>query len=175
VGALIPRKGHDVVIEAIARLPGVRLHIAGEGPERARLTALIARLAVEDRVTLLGSVAHDAVPRLLASADVMALASSSEGLANVWVEALASGTPIVVTDTGGAREVVVDSAAGRIVARDAAAFAQSIAMLLALPPDRQAVRAAVARFTWERNALALRDHLQRLVRDHAPRGGPPRS
>lgn len=162
-GALIPRKGHDVVIEAVASLPGVMLLIAGEGPERPRLEALIARLGIADRVRLLGSIPHDLLPDLLAAADVFALASSSEGLANAWVEALACGVPIVITDAGGAREVVTTPSAGRIVARTPVAFASAIAELLASPPDPKVVRTHARRFTWEANARALRDHLAGLV------------
>lgn len=163
VGALIPRKGHEIVIEAVARLPGVSLHIAGDGPERLALEALIDRLGVGDRVRLLGPVRHDALPPLLAAADVMALASSSEGLANAWVEALASGTPIVIPDAGGAREVVDQPEAGQIVERTPDAFAVGIGALLSAPPPREAVRATAARFTWERNAETLRSHLAALV------------
>lgn len=163
IGALIPRKGHEIVIDAVAALPGVRLMIAGEGPERPKLVAQIARLGVGGRVTLLGSVAHGELPRLLAAADVMALASSSEGLANAWVEALASGTPVVIPDAGGARELVTAPEHGRIVARTAEAFAEAIGALLAAPPPPDAVRAAAAGFTWEANRDALYAHLSRLV------------
>lgn len=163
VGALIPRKGHDIVIGAVAALPGAQLRIAGEGPERPRLAAQIARLGLGERVKLLGSVAHAELPPLLAAADVMALASSSEGLANAWVEALASGTPIVIPDAGGAAEVVRSPAAGRIVPRTAPAIAAAIGELLAAPPPRDAVRATAARFTWEANTAVLYDHLSGLV------------
>ncbi|MGV3456025.1 glycosyltransferase [Sphingomonas sp.] len=163
VGALIPRKGHEIVIDAVAALPGVRLMIAGEGPERPRLVAQIARLGVGDRVMLLGSVAHGELPGLLAAADVMALASSSEGLANAWVEALASGTPVVIPDAGGARELVTAPEHGRIVARTAAAFAEAIGALVAAPPPPDAVRAGAAGFTWEANRDALYAHLAGLV------------
>jgi glycosyltransferase involved in cell wall biosynthesis len=162
-GALIPRKGYDVVVRALASLPGATLMIAGEGPERARLAALAAEVGVADRVRLLGSVPHGELPRLLAAADVMALASASEGLANAWVEALSSGTPIVITDAGGARELVTSPVAGRIVAREPAAFAAAIKALLDDPPAPDEVRATVRDFTWEANALALRDHLDDLV------------
>ncbi len=164
VGALITRKGHDIVIDAVAALPGVRLMIAGEGPERPKLVGQIARLGLGDRVTLLGSVAHGELPGLLAAADVMALASSSEGLANAWVEALASGTPVVIPDAGGARELVTAPEHGRIVARTAAAFAEAIAALIAAPPPVDAVRAGAAGFTWEANTAALYAHLKGLVR-----------
>jgi glycosyltransferase involved in cell wall biosynthesis len=108
-------------------------------------------------------VPHADLPGLIAAADVMALASSSEGLANAWVEALACGTPIVIPDAGGAREVVTMSAAGRIVAREAGAFAEAIGELLADPPTPAQTAAAAAPFSWERNARELRAHLAGLV------------
>lgn len=163
LGALIPRKGHDIVLRAVAALPGVALLIAGEGPERIALTAAIAALGVGDRVRLLGAVPHGEMPALLAAADVMALASASEGLANAWVEALACGTPIVITAAGGAGDVVRSAAAGRIVARDADAFRAAIADLLAAPPAPHDTRQAALGFTWEANRAALYDHLAGLV------------
>lgn len=168
VGALIPRKGHDIVIDAVSHLPGTTLWIAGEGPERAALEAQVARLGLGDRVRLLGSVAHDRLPALFAAADVMALASASEGLANAWVEALSSGTPIVITSAGGARETVDRPEAGRVVDRTAAAFSAAIADLLLLPPDPAAVRATAAPFSWQANTDQLYVHLTGLV-DRAKR------
>lgn len=163
LGALIARKGHGIVLDAVAALPGVRLWIVGAGADYAALAARIAALGVGDRVRLCGALPHADLPVLLAAADVMALASSSEGLANAWVEALASGTPIVIPDAGAAREVVDRPAAGRIVSRDAAAFASAIAGLLAAPPAPSAVRATVDRFSWDTNARDLREHLAGLV------------
>ncbi|WP_267395093.1 MULTISPECIES: glycosyltransferase [unclassified Sphingomonas] len=163
LGALIPRKGHDIVIEAVATLPGVTLIVAGQGPEQGRLAALAARLGISDRVRLVGPVQHAAMPDLVAAADLMALASASEGLANAWVEALSCGTPIVITDAGGAREVVTSGAAGRVVRRDPTAFAGAIADVLARPPAPELVRETVAGFSWEANATALAEHLARLV------------
>jgi teichuronic acid biosynthesis glycosyltransferase TuaC len=162
VGALIPRKGHEVVIDAVARLPGVTLAIAGDGPDRAALAARIAAAGLGARVRLLGAVPHDALPRWLAAADAMALASSSEGLANAWVEALACGTPVVIPDAGSARELVRDATAGRIVAREAGAFADALGALLADAPPAAAVRRHAERFTWEVNTSALYAHLKEL-------------
>lgn len=164
LGALIPRKGHDIVIGALAALPGATLLIAGEGPDRAALTAQIAALGLGERARLLGSVPHADLPALLGAADVMALASSSEGLANAWVEALACGTPIVVTDAGGAGEVLTDPAYGRIALRSGDGFAAGIAEILADPPAPDAARAGAERFTWEANKAALYEHLVGLVR-----------
>lgn len=168
VGALVARKGHGVVLDAVGRLPGVTLLIAGEGPERAALTARARRLGMAHRVRLLGDVPHDRLAELLRAADVMALASASEGLANAWVEALACGTPIVVTAAGGAGEVVTTPIAGRIVAREPAAFAGAIDELLAAPPAPEHVARAADPFSWERNARELRDHLAGLVASHRP-------
>jgi teichuronic acid biosynthesis glycosyltransferase TuaC len=164
VGALIARKGHDIAIRALAAVPDATLVIVGEGAERARLEALAAAEGVADRVRLLGRRPHEALPALAAAADVAVLASASEGLANAWVEALACGTPVVIPDIGGAREIVDRPAAGRLVAREPAAIATAVRELLAAPPAPASVRAAAERFTWDANAAALREHLLGLVR-----------
>lgn len=166
VGALIPIKGHEIVIEAVAALPGVTLWIAGEGPHRAVLARQIAKLGLGDRVRLLGAVPHDQVAHLLAAADVMALASEREGLANAWIEALASGTPVVIPDVGGARQVVRTPEAGRIAPRTPKAFAAAIQALIAAPPLPAAAREIVQPFTWEANSGNLYAFLQGLAARH---------
>jgi glycosyltransferase involved in cell wall biosynthesis len=93
----------------------------------------------------------------------MALASASEGLANAWVEALACGTPIVITAAGGAAEVVTEPDFGQIVARDPQGFAAAIRALLDDPPAQGDVRRGAERFTWEANSTALFEHLTGLV------------
>lgn len=163
LGALIPRKGHAIVIDAVARLPGVTLAVIGQGSERAALAARIAASGAANRIRLIGSVPHAKLPQWMNAADVMALASSSEGLANAWVEALASGTPIVIPDTGGAREVIRSPAAGRIVARDAEAFACAIGELLADSPAPAETAATVAAYSWDANRDQLHAHLSRLA------------
>ena len=163
LGALIPRKGHAIVIDAVARLPDVSLLIAGEGPERAALVARIAATGTTDRIRLLGSVPHRELPQLMNAADAMALASSSEGLANAWIESLASGTPIAIADAGGAREVVKTPAAGRIVERTVAAFASALSELLASPPGPADTAATVSTYSWETNRDQLHVHLSRLA------------
>ncbi|WP_242139475.1 glycosyltransferase [Sphingomonas sp. TREG-RG-20F-R18-01] len=163
LGALIRRKRHDVVIEALPALPDATLIIAGEGPERAALTALAAARGVAARVRLLGSVPHADLTALLGAADAMALASESEGLANAWVEALACGTPVVIADAGGAREVLTDPSYGRIVERTPQDFADGIAAVLAAPHDSVATRRGATRFTWAANTAALHAHLAGVV------------
>jgi teichuronic acid biosynthesis glycosyltransferase TuaC len=164
VGNLIALKGHDIVVRAVASLPGVTLRIAGEGPERGALNRLIARLGVGDRVRLLGAVPHARMPDLLGSADVLALASEREGLANVWVEALACGTPVVAPPVGSIGEVLDRPEAGRVAeARTPEAFAAAIAAVLGAPSSRAAVRAAALRFDWARNTAELHAHLARCA------------
>ncbi len=162
-GGMTGRKGQDVAVEALADLPGATLWLVGDGPDRRRIETLVQRLALGDRVRFLGTRPHDELPGLLAAADVMVLPSESEGLANVWVEALACGTPVVTTDVGGAREVIDRPEAGRITERTAGAVAAAVRELLAAPPPTERVRAAADRFTWERNRDLLFDHLSRLA------------
>ncbi|MFK4873949.1 glycosyltransferase [Novosphingobium sp. ZW T3_23] len=154
-GSLIPRKGQALVIEALARLPGARLALAGVGEDEKPLRALADRLGVGDRVQFLGLVGHDLLPHVLCAADVLVLPSASEGLANVWIEGLACGTPIVVPDIGGAREVVQDPSAGRIAERTPEAIADAVSDILADPPSQSDVSAHVSRFSWGVNAQNL--------------------
>jgi teichuronic acid biosynthesis glycosyltransferase TuaC len=165
LGALIPRKGHHLVIETIRQIPQATLLIAGTGPEQASLQALIDGWRLGSRVRLLGGLPHAELPALLGAADVMALASESEGLANAWVEALACGTPIVIPAVDGAIETVDRPAAGRLISeRTPAAIAAAILDILADPPAQDEVRASSERFNWARNTQSLFDHLSRLCR-----------
>ena len=160
---LVPRKGQALVIEAMRSLPEASLLIAGRGPEHARLNAQIAARGLQGRVRLLGALPHDRLPSLFAAADVVVLTSVSEGLANVWVEALACGTPIVISDVGGAREVVDRPAAGRLVDQTPEAIAAGIRDVLANPSPPDEVAEPARNFTWERNTSALYAHLTALV------------
>ena len=150
VGYLIERKGHHLVIEAMASLPGHRLLVVGEGPERAALEALALRLGVADRVRFLGSVPHDRLAEIYAAADLLVLASSREGWANVLLEAMACGTPVVATALWGTPEVVDRPAAGRLMAeRSAAAIVAAVEAHVADPPERAATRLHAERFSWD--------------------------
>lgn len=162
-GNLVPLKGQALAIEAVGELPGATLLIAGEGPERAALEARIVATGLSGRARLMGAVPPAEMPSLLAAADLMVLPSEREGLANVWIEALACGTPILVPDVGGAREVVDRPEAGRLVPREAKAIAAAARGMLAFPPAPDAVRKAAERFSWERNASELEAHLRALL------------
>jgi teichuronic acid biosynthesis glycosyltransferase TuaC len=120
-------------------------------------------MGVSERVRFLGSVAHDRLPMLYAAADVMALVSSSEGLANAWVEAIACGTPVIASNVGGAPELLKSPDTGRIVKRDVDEIAKAIADIIAHPiaPDRVAAQAE--RFSWDENGRLLAELMHRLV------------
>ena len=162
-GNLVPLKGHRLAVEALDGLKGATLLIAGEGPERPALEALIAERGLAERARLLGNVPPEAMPELLAAADLMLLPSEREGLANAWIEALACGTPILIADVGGAREVLDRPEAGRVVAREPGAIAAAALEMLASPPDVATVRGSAERFSWERNGAELQEHLSALV------------
>jgi teichuronic acid biosynthesis glycosyltransferase TuaC len=151
-GALIPRKGQRLAITALTHLPDARLALAGVGEDEAMLQQLAKDLGVADRVHFLGLVAHDLLPQLLCAADVVVLPSSSEGLANVWIEALACGTPLVIPDIGGASEIVRDRTAGRLVERDAQSIAAAVTDILTDPPAQTDVAAHANSFSWSVNA-----------------------
>jgi glycosyltransferase involved in cell wall biosynthesis len=164
VGALIPRKGQALVIEALPALPGVHYWLAGAGEEEGRYRAQADRLGVADRVHLMGSVANADLPCLYRAADVVVMPSVSEGLANAWVEALACGTPIVISEAGGAAELVTSPVAGRIVRRTPQAIAAAVQAILAAPPSPSDVAASLSgRFDWDRNGRELAEHLRRCA------------
>ena len=149
VGNLYELKGHHLIIEALNQHPAATLVIAGSGPERAALEARAQELDVGDRVRFVGSVAQSDLVRYYNAADLLVLASSREGMANVLLEALACGTPTVVTPVGGNPEVVADRAAGVVLhERSAQAIADGILQVLTTPPARSETRAYAEQFSW---------------------------
>ena len=163
VGHLIARKGHDLAIAALADLPGWSLLIVGDGPERARLAALAARAGLASRVRLLGARPQAELPALYGAADVLVLASSREGWANVLLEAMACGTPAVASDIPGNPEVVRAPEAGRIVTRTPAAIAAGVCDLSAAAPGRAATRAYAERFGWGPTTAGQLDLFRRVI------------
>lgn len=150
VGHLIERKGHHRIIEAMTRLPQFDLVIVGEGPMRDQLAGLIARHGLADRVRLLGARPHAELPSLYSAADILVLASSREGWANVLLEAMACGTPVVASNIWGNPEVVDDPAAGLIAEENTPdGIARAVQSLFSRLPDRMVTRAYAERFTWD--------------------------
>jgi len=154
VGHLIERKGHHIAIEALASLPGVTLLIAGSGPEEASLKALAARLGVADRVRWVGVVPQTDLKWWYSAADALTLCSSREGWANVLLEAMACGTPVVATNIWGTPEVVSTSSAGILMAqRTSAALSDAWERLLSHYPARSLTRDHAESFSWDSTTL----------------------
>lgn len=162
-GALTERKGQAIVIRALRLVEGARLVLAGTGEDLGRLRALAASARVADRVFFAGAVDHDLMPLILSAADVSVLPSAAEGMANVWVESLACGTPVVTSDVGAARELIASDVAGRLVGRTPEAVAAGINAILKAPPPRENVAALVEGLSWDANAAALAAHYERLL------------
>lgn len=150
VGGLIERKGHHRTIEAMRQLPGFELIIVGEGPERGRLTQLITDYALADRVRLLGPWAHRALPDLYGAADASVLASSREGWANVLLESMACGTPVVAANIWGNPEIVRAREAGVLYEPNTAdGVAAGVRRLFASLPERAATRRYAEPLSWD--------------------------
>ncbi|WP_228276542.1 glycosyltransferase family 4 protein [Dechloromonas sp. H13] len=150
VGHLVERKGHHLVIGMLPLLPGYRLVIVGDGPERGALENLARQSGVADRVRFTGAVAQAELVSYYSAADVLVLASSREGWANVLLEAMACGTPVVATRIWGTPEVVSSPVAGRLAEeRTSASLTAAVSALMADYPDRAEVRRYAESFSWE--------------------------
>ncbi|MFL6192704.1 MAG: glycosyltransferase [Thermoanaerobaculia bacterium] len=153
VGHATPRKGHHLAIEALRELPGATLLIAGDGWYESALRDLAASLRVEDRVRFLGQVDQEELKDYYSAADALVLASSREGIANVLLEAMACGTPVIATAVWGTPEAVNAPAAGVLmVERTARALVEAARRLFDHYPDHADTRRHAAGFPWERTS-----------------------
>jgi glycosyltransferase involved in cell wall biosynthesis len=149
VGHLVERKGHHHVIRALTELPDTQLRIAGDGPLRKELENLAAGLGLADRVRFLGAVDQTRLCRLYNAVDALVLASHREGWANVLLEAMACGTPVVASAVWGTPEVVADPSAGVLMpSLDWQGVVAGIRLLRAHPPERTQTRRYAESFTW---------------------------
>ena len=150
VGRLVPLKGHSLLVGALAELPGVRLVIFGDGPERDSLTRLAVELGVGDRLQLMGRADHTELARWYAASDVVALASENEGCPNTVLEGLACGAPVVASAVGGIPELIVEDVAGLLVQeRSSSNFAQALRDVLGRERDEAGVLSYAQRFSWD--------------------------
>jgi glycosyltransferase involved in cell wall biosynthesis len=164
VGALVERKGFHRVIDCLPALlaDAPNLHyliVGGANPEGDMLPALRARVAaagLEDRVHFLGALPPEELKWPLSAADVFVLASRNEGWANVFLEAMACGLPVVATDVGGNREVVCRPELGAIVPfGDQAALTHALGEALRRDWPRQAILDYAAENAWDTRVRIL--------------------
>lgn len=158
LGRLVPEKGLDTAVSAMravhARFPDARLDIAGYGPERDRLEAVVRRYGLDDVVRFLGQVSPDEVPSVIGRASMVLMPSVTEGLPIVAIETALVGRPIVATAVGGLPEIVKHGVTGLMTEpEDLDGFTAAILGLLDAPEravamGRAARRHAQAEFGW---------------------------
>lgn len=164
VGHLVKRKGHDLVIEALASLPDIKLLIAGIGPEEKKLRILTQSLQLENRVNFLGLISHEDLKDYYGSADITVLASEREGWANILLESMACGTPVVASNIWGTPEVVNNKCAGLLVEeRKPVLIADSIGQLFSYYPDRRHTRKYAEQFSWNETTAGQVELFQSLL------------
>lgn len=179
VGALVERKGMHRVIDCLpallARHPNLHYVIVGgaspEGDNRSELAAQVARLGLMERVHFLGALPPDDLKWPLSAADVFVLATRNEGWANVFLEAMACGLPVVTTDVGGNAEVVCRAELGRIVPfGDAAALQRTLDEALDLKWNREHILEYARANQWDRRIGQLL-HAYAALLEPAPSRG----
>lgn len=143
VGMLRPIKRVDLILQALARLPGVKLALVGDGPLRAKLADQARQLDVARRVRFAGAQPRERVGLWMAAADCLVLASDHEGTPTVLVEALAVGTPAVATAVGGMPDLLGDACL-TVRPNDAVALADALRCTLAAPPAAATLQARVS-------------------------------
>lgn len=150
VGNLIPSKGHQFAIGALHRLPDVELFLAGRGGHEDWLRSQAREIGVGDRVHFLGTMPQPRLRTLYSAVDALVLASAREGWPNVLLEAMACGTPVLASETGGIPEIVGVPEAGRLIGQGTADdIVRGVEALRRSPVDRDATRKYAERFLWE--------------------------
>ncbi len=164
VGNLIELKGHHLVIEAMRQLPEFDLVVIGGGPEESFLRQLADKWSLRDRVRLVGRLSQEALRRYYQAADVLVLASKREGWANVLLESMACGTPVVATPVGGSPEVVTSADGGQLTAdRSAKAIVDAVGRLFDASPSRDSTRHYAERFSWDDTSRGQLEIFERVV------------
>jgi glycosyltransferase involved in cell wall biosynthesis len=180
VGGLVRRKGFHRVIACLPQLRErhgdvIYLVVGGasrEGDESAALRAQAAEAGVAGSVRFLGALAPDALSVPLSAADVFVLASSNEGWANVLLEAMACGTPVVASDVGGNREVVADCGLGLVFdLADSAALPAALDAALGRSWDREAIVAWAHRNSWHARVAQLLAEFSAVAAEQPLRAG----
>ncbi|MEO8187501.1 MAG: glycosyltransferase [Burkholderiaceae bacterium] len=174
VGGLVERKGFHRVIECLPQLrqefPTLKYLVVGgpspEGDWTEQLKTLSHSLGLDECVRFLGPVAADDLHRVLSAAEVFVLATRNEGWANVFLEAMACGLPVVTTDVGGNREVVSADALGELVPfGDKDQLLSAIRRALSRPWDKGLLRGHAEANTWDRRIDVLESEFRQLHRE----------
>ncbi|MBU1451121.1 MAG: glycosyltransferase, partial [Proteobacteria bacterium] len=156
LGRLVPGKGLEMALEALAALPRARLLVVGDGPLRSALEAQAGRLALGQRVIWAGPQPHGDIPRYLAAADLLVLPSMSEGEPNVILEALSCGRPVVASRVGNIAGMVEHGREGLLFpAGDQELFVKYMGEALERSWDPRTLRQSVAGRSWAGGARKI--------------------
>lgn len=156
VGNLIELKGHHLLIEAMVALPVYQLFIVGGGEWEEKLKKLAQQLGVNHRVRFIGEVHQQQLPEFYNCADALILASSREGWANVLLESMACGTPVIASDVGASSEIIQSEDAGLICKeRSAEGLVHAVKQLFANYPGRAKTREYAEKFSWDETTNEL--------------------
>ncbi|MBI4798998.1 MAG: glycosyltransferase [Desulfarculus sp.] len=166
VGWLVPVKGPEVALKALAVTPGAHLAVVGDGPLRPALMALARELGIAGRVIWAGSQPHARVARYLAASDALVLPSLSEGEPNAVLEALSCGRPVVASAVGGVPGLVAEGLQGALAPPgDAPALAAAMARVLGRAWRAEDLAASVAGRSWTASAAALLQVLSQAAQE----------
>jgi glycosyltransferase involved in cell wall biosynthesis len=161
VSRLGAEKNLDLAIDAVARLPSVRLAIVGDGPHRDALEARAHRAGIGGRVRFTGALPRERLPDVYASADAFVFPSTTETQGLVLAEALAAGLPVVAAESEASSEVL--GAAARLVPADPERFAEAIRRAVAFGRDHSAVHLAFSRYTVELQTRRILDFYREVL------------
>jgi teichuronic acid biosynthesis glycosyltransferase TuaC len=151
VGHLVEGKGHHIVIRAMKHLPDTRLMIIGGGEMKSKLEEMARDIGVASRVEFFGVQPQERLNLFYNAANALVLASSREGMANVLLESIACGTPVIATNVGGTPEVISDPSAGILLReRNPESIAMAFQDLTKNYPRRKALREYALQFGWDK-------------------------
>ncbi|MGD9634056.1 MAG: glycosyltransferase family 4 protein [Pirellulales bacterium] len=171
VSRLAPEKNVKLLADVLERLPGVRLAIVGDGPQRAELE----RFFPSDKTTFVGYLAGEDLAAAYASSDAFVFASETETMGNVVLEAMASGLCVVAPRAGGIRSLVAERETGLLFSAGAASEAAAhVRHLLSEPRQRHAISAAARRSaescSWANAAAEVRGSYRKAAANHRSNG-----
>jgi len=178
VAGIYDQKGQHLVVETLpalaAEFPDLLYIVVGQSRSSAdidRLQQSAARLGVAPQIRIIGPQRHEEVPRWFAAADIFCLATATEGWANVLLESLACGVPVVTTSVGGNPEIIRRPSLGTLVPwNDVPALREALRHALRAPWDRDELIAHARAHSWEASADAVLQEFRRIVPAGEPIG-----
>jgi len=163
VGNLVPLKGHEIILQALSRLPAEKLVLIGSGELEKHLKDMARRLNIMDRVTFLPAVAQSQLAGYYAGAKATILMSAMEGMPNVILESLATGTPVIATAVGGIPEVITDDNGILLENRTAEDLTRAISRLSDRKWEGRKISESVRYLDWVETAQRLHQIFSRCL------------